>query len=481
MPAPWPSRNSISQTTALPNTTAGTRTHQHAAYTSTASPWCGLVPATLLSARLPQKRHRSEGKNLYCRNPSRTPSFPGALEGRQDLQTGGDNSGQGERRTRLARSARCPALLAPAAPSSPPPNQARSTRLQPGFHLRLSDSFLYFKRGFGAQWQAESWPAGTMARAPMWVRFCDIAAVLVSGGDAKAAVPVFENYCPEHGIKESLKAFLDRWWQRYLNRTDGECFLHDSHRTGRPVQLTQEHKERAAKAFAAGFWSYGKKKGFESLEQVRCTWLPAHCPPRQAQPCALRPCAAQPRAAIPPHPPCMQALQKSEKLQKILAETGVKLDYLWRQAKRVDPKLCFKDTTVKPEFTKTEMEQRCNFCMDMLNEPPEWLHGIIWEDESSVPVCPQHTRVIGRHGEEALVTDKRMARDVRQVPWLHYWLAVCWATGLVKFDILSYTRKYDAPVQYYVSHPGCCCCLPCSPLPCLCGAACHSCECSTGT
>ena len=96
MPAPWPSRNSISQTTALLNTTAGTRTHQHAAYTSTASPWCGLVPATLLSARLLQKRHRSEGKNLYCRNPSRPPSFPGALEGRQDLQTGGDNSGQGE-------------------------------------------------------------------------------------------------------------------------------------------------------------------------------------------------------------------------------------------------------------------------------------------------------------------------------------------------------------------------------------------------
>lgn len=177
----------------------------------------------------------------------------------------------------------------------------------------------------------------------------------------------------------------------------------------------------------------------------------------------------------------MQAVTKSKKLQRILSDTKVTPDYLWRQAKQVDSRLTFKDTSVKPAFTKEEMEERYNFCMDMLSEPPEWLHGIIWEDESSVPCCPQPIRVMGRRGDEVLFTDARVRHDKRNIPWIHYMLSVCWATGLVKFDILSYTTKYDAPVQYYVSHPGCCCSLPCSPLPWLCGPVCHSCECSTGT
>ena len=123
-----------------------------------------------------------------------------------------------------------------------------------------------------------------MARASLWVRFCAIAAVLASQGDTKAAIPIFEKYCPEHELREGQQAFIDRWWQRYLNRTDGECFLRDSHRKGRPAQLQDKHRKEAADAFASGFYSNGKRKAFESLEQVRRTWLPGSRPPRHATP-----------------------------------------------------------------------------------------------------------------------------------------------------------------------------------------------------
>lgn len=123
-----------------------------------------------------------------------------------------------------------------------------------------------------------------MARASLWVRFCAIAAVLASQGDIKAAIPVFEKYCPEHDLREGKEAFIDRWWQRYLHRTDGECFLHDSHRKGRPARLKGKQKRDAAETFADGFYSNGKRKAFESLEQVRRTWLPTSCTPCPAPP-----------------------------------------------------------------------------------------------------------------------------------------------------------------------------------------------------
>lgn len=100
------------------------------------------------------------------------------------------------------------------------------------------------------------------------MRFCAIAAVLASQGDVAAAIPVFEKYCPDHGLREDPVAFCHRWWQRYCGRKDGECFLHDSHRKGRPVSLTVKQKQDAAEAFAKGWYSNGRKKQFTSLEQV---------------------------------------------------------------------------------------------------------------------------------------------------------------------------------------------------------------------
>lgn len=100
------------------------------------------------------------------------------------------------------------------------------------------------------------------------------------------------------------------------------------------------------------------------------------------------------------------------------------------------------------------MQERVEFCYKMLSEPPEWLHGIVFLDESSVALSPKPQRVICRRGKEALVTDPRTRKDKRQIQYLHYMLSVCWATCLVKLDILSFTKGYVDPVQYYVS--GCC-------------------------
>lgn len=120
-------------------------------------------------------------------------------------------------------------------------------------------------------------------------------------------------------------------------------------------------------------------------------------------------------------------------------------------ARKEDPRLAFVKPVLKPAYTDKELEERAKFAAAMLLEPPEWLHGMVWVDESSVPVDPQPQRVIGLKGHEILLTDKRKVTDVRKVPYIHYMLAVSWATGLVKMDILSYTKGYHDPVQYYVS------------------------------
>ena len=152
-----------------------------------------------------------------------------------------------------------------------------------------------------------------------------------------------------------------------------------------------------------------------------------------------------------PHSPCLQAIQKRPQLQRILREANCSAAYLWRQAKLADPTLTMKQTTVKPEFTEAEKEERLEFCMELLNQPPEWIKGIVWEDESSVPLCPQPMRVIGHKGEEALFTDPRIPADKRKIPWIHYCLSTCWATGLLRMDILSYTKDAEDPIQYQVS------------------------------
>lgn len=148
---------------------------------------------------------------------------------------------------------------------------------------------------------------------------------------------------------------------------------------------------------------------------------------------------------------CLQAIEKREKLADILKRTRVKPEYLWRKAKQHDPKLRFKMTVVKPEFTEEEKLERVNFCLKMLAEPPEWLNGIVWVDESSVPFDPKPCKAIGRAGEELLTPDPRAHHHNASIPWIHYLLAVNYAVGLVKIDILSYTKGHFDPVQYYVS------------------------------
>lgn len=192
--------------------------------------------------------------------------------------------------------------------------------------------------------------------------------------------------------------------------------------------------------------------------------------PLAAAPWQHRPYCALPNPNHMPSPwclPCLQAVSRSPGLQEILKRTRCSSEYLWRACKRSDPALQFKKESVKPAFTDEEMQERVDFCYKMLNEPPEWLHGIVYMDESSVPLSPRPVLVIGRKGQEALAVDARIRKDKRQIEYIHYMLSVCWATGLVKLDILSFTKGYDDPVQYKASvplHPAAHPCLPvCCP------------------
>jgi hypothetical protein len=117
-----------------------------------------------------------------------------------------------------------------------------------------------------------------MARAALFVRLCAIAAMLHTGACAQDAVGFFEKYCPEHGLTEDLRKFCERWWGRYVHCLPGECPLHDPQRTGRPVRLTPDLIKRAAKEFGRGYYSNGRKKCFNTVEQVRWAWRAAHPP-----------------------------------------------------------------------------------------------------------------------------------------------------------------------------------------------------------
>ena len=117
-----------------------------------------------------------------------------------------------------------------------------------------------------------------MARAALFVRLCAIAAMLHTGGCSADAVPFFEKYCPQHGLTEDLRQFCERWWKRFTECGPNDCPLHDPQRTGRPVTLTPGLIKRAAKEFGRGYYSNGRKKRFNTVEQVRCAWRSAHPP-----------------------------------------------------------------------------------------------------------------------------------------------------------------------------------------------------------
>lgn len=113
-----------------------------------------------------------------------------------------------------------------------------------------------------------------MARASYFVRFCAVAAMLHFSGDVAQAAPLFETYCPNHGLKEGVNEFLRRWWDRYETCPKGECFLYDPPRCGRPAKVTKADAKTAAVEFDKGHWTNGKKKPFTSLQQVRSRWAP---------------------------------------------------------------------------------------------------------------------------------------------------------------------------------------------------------------
>ena len=139
---------------------------------------------------------------------------------------------------------------------------------------------------------------------------------------------------------------------------------------------------------------------------------------------------------------------------------GLSPEYLWRRARERDPTLMLKKESIRPAFIEKDKKARLDFALRMLQKPPEFLHSIVFMDESSVPFIPLPERHIAVKGEDVLHTDRRVPHDKRQIVYIHYLLAVCYATGLVKMEILSYTKGYDARTQFYVSVCCCCCCCP---------------------
>lgn len=150
----------------------------------------------------------------------------------------------------------------------------------------------------------------------------------------------------------------------------------------------------------------------------------------------------------------MQACVKNKWLREKVA-AGFDPAYLWRRACRKDPKLMLKKESIRPEFSDEDKQIRYEFAMKMLQQPPEFLHSIVYIDESSVPFKPSAQRQIAVIGEEVVHTDKRVPHHPSQLIQLHYLLAVCYATGLVKLEILSFTKGYHDPIQFFVS-VGCC-------------------------
>lgn len=118
-----------------------------------------------------------------------------------------------------------------------------------------------------------------MARVSYFARLAAIIAMLQFAGDVALARPVFEQCCPNHGIHESLDDFLRRWYGRYQHRKEGECFLAETNRPGPKRRLEEKDVQRAANAFANGYYSNGKKKPWLSVNKVRGRLCKATAPP----------------------------------------------------------------------------------------------------------------------------------------------------------------------------------------------------------
>ena len=161
----------------------------------------------------------------------------------------------------------------------------------------------------------------------------------------------------------------------------------------------------------------------------------------------LIPCTSRP-PALPAL--CLQACKRNPYLQSLVAQ-GHSVAYLARRAHESNRKIRLGHETLKYQFSAAEKRRRLAFAIEMLNQPPEFLKSIVWVDESSVPLVPAPRTYIGTAGDNYTRTDPRIPSDRRKIPYIHYILAVCYAEGLVQLDILSFTKGYANPVQYYVS------------------------------
>lgn len=134
------------------------------------------------------------------------------------------------------------------------------------------------------------------------MRLCAIAAMLATGGDAVKAHPVFLEYCPDHGLQEEINAFLRRWYQRYCDREEGECFLEDKRPSGRPAFLKPEDIDTAVQQFPKGYYSHGRWHPYSSVEEVGSRLGKGCRNPATRLPRPLRPVPATPPniACLPP-------------------------------------------------------------------------------------------------------------------------------------------------------------------------------------
>lgn len=128
-----------------------------------------------------------------------------------------------------------------------------------------------------------------MARAAYLTRLLAVLTMLHFSGDAALARPLFEKLCPNHGLHESIDDFLRRWYARYEQRKEGECFLAETNREGPRRRLVKKDIETAVAEFPKGYWSNKVKRPFHSVEQVRGCLAPRTRSPLTRTPHARHP------------------------------------------------------------------------------------------------------------------------------------------------------------------------------------------------
>lgn len=106
-----------------------------------------------------------------------------------------------------------------------------------------------------------------MPRTTILVRFLAVVAMLATAGNADKALPIFKAYTKTQAVKEG-EDFLGRWYERYLNCKEGENFLEDKRRSGRPKKLNDAAADICAREFKKKIPVHGKRRPYKSVEEV---------------------------------------------------------------------------------------------------------------------------------------------------------------------------------------------------------------------